>query len=261
MGQAAILALHIAAAGARSERLQPDAPKRYPTGPRHARSESPVACAARPRTEAGASLLRTSSWRRRRRRLIGHPWCGAVVDGDATAWPELVAGQQRRIYALCYRFTNSAHDAEDLTQDVFIKLYGNLRSFDAARGSFPTWITTMTRNLLVDHYRRARQQRVTDSLDAGWDQGQQAALAAPISHSLVDPRNHPAAARSAQSTTADGAERAGQSVARAARGSHSARPARYGLQRDCRGAGDSPGNRQVTDQPRPRGTGAAAGTY
>jgi RNA polymerase sigma-70 factor (ECF subfamily) len=109
------------------------------------------------------------------------------VDGDAAAWAELVAAQQRRVYALCYRFTASSHDAEDLTQEVFIKVYANLRSYDAAKGSFPTWITTLTRNLLVDHFRRSRQQRVTDSLDAGWDQGLDAPRAAP----LVDPRSTP----------------------------------------------------------------------
>ena len=109
------------------------------------------------------------------------------LDGDSAAWTELVAAQQRRVYALCYRFTASSHDAEDLTQDVFIKLYGNLRSFDAAKGSFQTWITTLTRNLLVDHFRRSRQQRVTDSMDAGWDQGNDAPRAEPI----VDPRTTP----------------------------------------------------------------------
>ncbi len=117
-------------------------------------------------------------------------WASLVrrcADGDAQAWAELVAGQQRRVYALCYRFTNSAHDAEDLTQDVFIKVYGNLRSFDGAKGSFQTWITTLTRNLLVDHFRRSRQQRATDSMDAGWDQGGDAMPAEPI----VDPRTTP----------------------------------------------------------------------
>ena len=109
------------------------------------------------------------------------------LDGDSAAWTELVAGQQRRVYALCYRFTASSHDAEDLTQDVFVKLYANLRSFDAAKGSFHTWITTLTRNLLVDHFRRSRQQRATDSIDAGWDQGHDAPHAEP----LVDPRTTP----------------------------------------------------------------------
>ena len=109
------------------------------------------------------------------------------LDGDAAAWTELVVAQQRRIYALCYRFTASSHDAEDLTQDVFIKVYANLRSFDAAKGSFHTWITTLTRNLLVDHFRRSRQQRATDSIDAGWDQGNEA----PHSEPVVDQRTTP----------------------------------------------------------------------
>jgi RNA polymerase sigma-70 factor (ECF subfamily) len=112
------------------------------------------------------------------------------LDGDSSGWTELVAGQQRRVYALCYRFTGSAPDAEDLTQDVFIKVYGNLRSFDQAKGSFQTWITTLTRNLLVDHFRRSRQQRVTDSLDAGWDQAGQAPQAAPIADARTTPLQH-----------------------------------------------------------------------
>jgi len=89
--------------------------------------------------------------------------------GDQHAWQELVTSQHRRIYAICYRFTGSASDAEDLTQDVFLKLYRNLASFDTQKGSFQTWITTLARNLLVDHFRRTRQDRVTDSLDITLD--------------------------------------------------------------------------------------------
>ena len=61
-------------------------------------------------------------------------------------------------------------DAEDLTQDVFLKIYSNLASFDTGRGSLQVWITTMTRNLLVDNFRRTKNQRATGSLDDGWDQ-------------------------------------------------------------------------------------------
>jgi RNA polymerase sigma-70 factor, ECF subfamily len=92
------------------------------------------------------------------------------LDGDSGAWAELVKAHHRRVYSLCYRFTGSANDAEDLTQDVFVKVYGNLTAFDLTRGSFQTWITTLTRNLLVDHFRRTKQQRVTDSIDAGWEE-------------------------------------------------------------------------------------------
>jgi len=86
--------------------------------------------------------------------------------GDQQAWQQLVSSQHRRIYAICYRFTGSATDAEDLTQDVFLKLYRNLASYDLQKGSFQTWITTLARNLLVDHFRRTRLERATDSLDA-----------------------------------------------------------------------------------------------
>lgn len=91
------------------------------------------------------------------------------LKGDSFAWTELVKAHHRRVYGLCFRFTGSPSDAEDLTQEVFLKIYGNLAAFDLARGTFQTWITTMTRNLLVDHFRRSRAQRVTDSMDAGWD--------------------------------------------------------------------------------------------
>ena len=76
------------------------------------------------------------------------------IAGDSQAWQQLVVSQNRRIYSICYRFTGSATDAEDLTQDVFLKLYKNLASFDLQKGSFQTWITTLARNLLVDHFRR-----------------------------------------------------------------------------------------------------------
>jgi RNA polymerase sigma-70 factor (ECF subfamily) len=89
--------------------------------------------------------------------------------GDSTAWQQLVTAQNRRIYGICYRFTGSAADAEDLTQEVFLKLYRNLGSYDTDKGSFQTWITTLARNLLVDHFRRSRLERATDSMDAGWE--------------------------------------------------------------------------------------------
>jgi RNA polymerase sigma factor (sigma-70 family) len=88
------------------------------------------------------------------------------IAGDQQAWQQLVAAQHRRIYGICYRFTGSASDAEDLTQDVFLKVYRNLGTFDGQKGHFNTWLTTLARNLLVDNFRRTRLERATDSLDA-----------------------------------------------------------------------------------------------
>lgn len=89
------------------------------------------------------------------------------IAGDAEAWEDLVRQHSRRIYNICYRFTGSAENADDLAQEVFIKIYRTLNSFDSTKGAFTTWITTMTRNLLVDHFRKTKQDRATDSLDAG----------------------------------------------------------------------------------------------
>ncbi len=88
------------------------------------------------------------------------------VAGDASAWQEIVQQYNRRIYNICYRFSGSADDAADLTQEVFIKIYRTLSTFDGTKAAFMTWVTTVTRNLLVDHFRKGKYDRVTDSLDA-----------------------------------------------------------------------------------------------
>lgn len=86
--------------------------------------------------------------------------------GDAAAWEDIVQRYHRRIYNICYRFCGSADDAQDLTQDVFIKMYRTLNSYDGSKGAFMTWVTTVTRNLLVDHFRKGKQDRLTDSIDS-----------------------------------------------------------------------------------------------
>ena len=87
------------------------------------------------------------------------------LGGDAAAWEEIVQRFHRRIYNVCYRFAGDADSAQDLTQDVFIKMYRTLNTYDASKGAFVTWITTITRNLLVDHFRKTKGERLTDSLD------------------------------------------------------------------------------------------------
>ena len=87
------------------------------------------------------------------------------IAGDPVAWEEIVQTYNRRIYNICYRFAGSADDAQDLTQEVFIKMYRTLSSYDHSKGAFVTWVTTITRNLLVDHFRKTKQDRMTDSMD------------------------------------------------------------------------------------------------
>lgn len=85
--------------------------------------------------------------------------------GDGPAWEELVRRHTRRVFNICYRFTGNPTEAEDLSQEVFLRIYRTLQSYRAEFGAFPTWLTSVTRNLLVDHYRRTRRDRVTDSLE------------------------------------------------------------------------------------------------
>jgi RNA polymerase sigma-70 factor (ECF subfamily) len=87
------------------------------------------------------------------------------LSGDETAWEELIRSQTRRVYGLCYRFTGTDAQAQDLTQEVFLRVYRTLKTFRASEGSFGTWLARLTRNLLIDHYRRTRQERVTDSIE------------------------------------------------------------------------------------------------
>lgn len=85
--------------------------------------------------------------------------------GENAAWETLVRTQSRRVYNLCYRFTGRFQEAEDLTQEIFIKIFQTLRSYDEAQGGFSTWLNRIARNHLVDHYRRTRKERATSSLE------------------------------------------------------------------------------------------------
>ena len=87
------------------------------------------------------------------------------LSGDDAAWEELVRLHTRRVYGICYRFTGREAEAQDLTQEVFLRVFRALGSFRSSEGSFVTWLTRLTRNLLIDHYRRTRHDRMTDSIE------------------------------------------------------------------------------------------------
>ena len=87
------------------------------------------------------------------------------LSGDEGAWEDLVKAHTRRVYAICYRFTGKDSEAQDLTQDVFLRVFRSVKSFRAGEGSFAVWLTRLTRNLLIDHYRRSKMDRATDSIE------------------------------------------------------------------------------------------------
>jgi len=85
--------------------------------------------------------------------------------GEETAWEELVRIHTRRVYAICFRFTGSDHKAQDLTQEVFLRVFRSLKNFRAGEGSFTVWLGRLARNLLIDDYRKNKLDRASDSLE------------------------------------------------------------------------------------------------
>ena len=80
------------------------------------------------------------------------------LKGDGNAWGEIVRLYTKRVYNFCYRFTGNWSDAEDLTQEVFMRVYKMLKSYNLQEGAFSTWLMSVTRNLLVDHYRKHKRE-------------------------------------------------------------------------------------------------------
>ena len=82
--------------------------------------------------------------------------------GDGSAWEEIVTAYSRRIFNLAYRFTSSVEAAEDLTQEVFIRIYKTLDQYDSKQGNLSNWLMRLARNLIIDDYRH-RQRNPQDT--------------------------------------------------------------------------------------------------
>ena len=87
------------------------------------------------------------------------------LNGEEAAWEDLIKVHTRRVYSICYRFTGSNQEAQDLSQEVFLRVFRSLKSFRAGQGTFTVWLGRLTRNLLIDHYRRTKLDRSTDSIE------------------------------------------------------------------------------------------------
>ena len=86
------------------------------------------------------------------------------LNGDQAAWSDIVRLYRRRVFNIAYKFVGRYDQAEDLTQDVFLKLFKSLDTFDR-RANFQTWLISVSRNLCIDHYRSVRKERETINRD------------------------------------------------------------------------------------------------
>ncbi len=84
--------------------------------------------------------------------------------GDQTAWELIVRQHWRKVFNVAYKFVGSHEQAEDLTQDIFLKIFRSLDTFDR-RANFQTWLISVSRNLCIDHYRSVRKERQTIDRD------------------------------------------------------------------------------------------------
>ena len=84
--------------------------------------------------------------------------------GDQQAWDQIVRQHWRKVFNLAYKFVGRHDEAEDLAQDVFLKIFKALHTFDR-RANFQTWLISISRNLCIDHYRSVRKERETMARD------------------------------------------------------------------------------------------------
>ena len=78
-------------------------------------------------------------------------------NGESSAWEEIVSLLSRKVFNLAYRFTSDVEAAEDLTQDVFVKLFRSLDQFDPTHGDLTRWSMRIARNLIIDDYRKRQR--------------------------------------------------------------------------------------------------------
>src|SRR5437867_13326169 len=105
------------------------------------------------------------------------------LQGDQFAWDAIVQRYRRKVFNVAYKFVGRHEEAEDLTQDIFLKIFKSLGTFDR-RANFQTWLISVSRNLCIDHYRSVRKERETIDHDVDAtelapisnDEGQIAAL-------------------------------------------------------------------------------------
>jgi RNA polymerase sigma-70 factor, ECF subfamily len=80
------------------------------------------------------------------------------LEGRQGAWETLMNTYAKRVFNMAYQFCGNREEAEDLTQDIFLKLHHSLSKFDFQK-NFTAWLLTLSKNYLIDEYRRTKWER------------------------------------------------------------------------------------------------------
>ncbi|WP_138420031.1 RNA polymerase sigma factor SigW [Aquibacillus sediminis] len=91
-----------------------------------------------------------------------------VKKGDQSAFEDVVAFYQNKVFQICYRIIGNTHEAEDLAQEAFIRAYVNIHSYDERR-KFSTWIYRIATNLTIDRIRKKKPDYFLDAEIKGTD--------------------------------------------------------------------------------------------
>ncbi|WP_226038562.1 RNA polymerase sigma factor SigW [Aquibacillus saliphilus] len=91
-----------------------------------------------------------------------------VKKGNQSAFEDVVAFYQNKVYQICYRIIGNAHEAEDLAQETFIRAYVNIHSFDSRR-KFSTWLYRIATNITIDRIRKKKPDYFLDAEVKGTD--------------------------------------------------------------------------------------------
>ena len=170
------------------------------------------------------------------------------LGGDQTAWDDIVRQHRRKVFNIAYKFTGRHDEAEDLTQDVFLKIFKSLHTFDR-RANFQTWLVSVSRNLCIDHYRSVRKERETIDRDVD---ANELTPAAPgqNAYQALEQRDRVELLRKAMAGAA----------ADAARGGRQAGHPGALLPGDRRSTAPAGRHGEIAHQPRPHRAGAAGAT-
>ena len=118
-----------------------------------------------------------------------------AAEGDQSAWDTIVRTYWRKVFNVAYRFVGTYDEAEDLTQEIFLKVFRSLGTFDR-RANFQTWLISVSRNLCIDRYRSGRRDRevFAREVDAATVQAESAG---PSPHARVETQDRVALLREA----------------------------------------------------------------
>jgi RNA polymerase sigma-70 factor (ECF subfamily) len=78
--------------------------------------------------------------------------------GEDSAWEQIIVRFRRKVFHIAYKFTGKHDKAEDLSQEIFMKVFKSLEKFNRD-ADFSTWLSSVARNYCIDHYRASKRER------------------------------------------------------------------------------------------------------